>query len=88
MPDPMNWNMNELSSFPPFRAINSWSLHGCVGFPIPGRGAVNFPDVKFMAFPSFTTANSNGIGRVSVVSPVDSPAGSEYNYVGFPRHLV
>jgi hypothetical protein len=29
---------------------------------IPGRGAVNIPDVKFMAFPSFTCAKSNGIG--------------------------
>jgi hypothetical protein len=24
-------------------------------------GAVKIPDVKFMAFPSFSTANSNGI---------------------------
>ena len=29
---------------------------------IPVCGAVNFPDVKFMAFPSFTRAKSNGIG--------------------------
>jgi hypothetical protein len=29
---------------------------------IPGRGAVNIPDGKSMAFPSFTQANSNGIG--------------------------
>jgi hypothetical protein len=29
---------------------------------------VNFPVDKFMAFPSFTTAKSNGIGVENVVS--------------------
>ncbi len=33
---------------------------------VPGRGAVNIPDVKFMPFPSFTHAKSNGI--VPIVS--------------------
>jgi hypothetical protein len=36
---------------------------------IPGRGAVNFPVCKFMAFPSFTTANWNGIGILAVEKP-------------------
>jgi hypothetical protein len=32
---------------------------------IPGRGAVNFPDAKFMAFPSFARAKLNVIGVFS-----------------------
>jgi hypothetical protein len=34
---------------------------------VPVCGAVNIPDVKFMAFPSFTTANVNGIGVLVVL---------------------
>ena len=29
---------------------------------IPARGAVNFPDVKFMALPMFSTSSSKTIG--------------------------
>jgi hypothetical protein len=36
---------------------------------IPGRGAVNIPDVKSMAFPSFTIAKSNGIFPVVAKLP-------------------
>ncbi len=39
---------------------------------IPCRDVVNFPDVNFMAFPSFTTAKSNGIGIIDCVWKINS----------------
>jgi hypothetical protein len=33
---------------------------------LPDRGAVNIPDAKFMAFPKFTLAKSNGIVAIEL----------------------